>query len=251
VRVIRSEWTKFVSLRSSRVAPALALVCIVGSASLMAAATPAGPDGLEPVAFDPAVDLLVGVELAPLVLGVLGVLVITAEYATGLIRCTLTVVPTRMPVLWAKLAVVVGAIVAIALVAAPVAALVGVAELRAKGWSIDPADPGFWTAGCWAAMYMVLVGVIGLGLGALLRTTASAISALVGVFFGAPILVHLLPEAAARFIGPYLPAEAGEAIWAHPHNWHIASRVAALVVFGAWAGALFTAAAFRLLRQDV
>jgi ABC-2 type transport system permease protein len=183
--------------------------------------------------------------------GVLGVLVITAEYATGLIRYTLTVVPTRMPVLWAKLLVVVGVIAATALVSTPAAMLAGVAELREQGWAVDPTDPELWTAGFQATLYMVLLGVIGLGLGSLLRTTAAAVSALVGIFFGLPILVQLLPRAGARWIGPYLPAEAGQAIWADPHGWHLGSRAAALIVLVAWAGALFAGASYRLLRQDV
>lgn len=249
-RVIRSEWTKFVSLRSSRIGPTLAVVTIVGVAMIVAATVEArfGWPGAPP--FDPGVDLLAGVELAPLAVGVLGVLVITGDYATGVIRSAMTVVPTRMPLLWAKLAVVVGVVGAIALFSTPVAVIIGVAELRVKSWAVDPADPRIWAAGGWAALYMVLVGVIGLGLGTLLRSTAAAINVLVVVFFGVPMLVHLLPEAGSRWVGPYLPAEAGEAIWANPHSWHITSRPAALMVTAAWAAVLFAAASWRLLRDD-
>jgi hypothetical protein len=250
-RVICSEWTKFASLRSSRIAPAVATACVVGLAPMAAATAGAASDGSGTAPLDPGVVLLVGIRLAPLAVGVLGVLVITAEYASGLIRCTLTVVPTRMPVLWAKLLVVVGVVAAIAVVCTPTAMLVGVAELRAQGWAVDPTDRELWTAGFQATLYMMLLGVIGLALGSLLRSTAAAISALVGIFFALPLLVQLLPQAGARWIGPYLPAEAGEAIWADPHGWHIGSRAAALIVSVAWAGALFAGASYRLLREDV
>jgi hypothetical protein len=250
-RIIRSECTKFVSLRSSRIGPAVAVVCIVASALFVPAAR--GAPGDLPVAppLDPGVDLLVGVELAPLAVGILGVLLITAEYATGLIRYSMAVVPTRMPVLWAKLVVVVGVVVGIAVVSTPVALLVGVTQLRVQGWSVEPTDPELWVAASRATLYMVLVGVIGLSVGTLLRTTAASISALVGIFFGVPILVQLLPQAGARWIGRYLPAEACHAIWADPHGWDLRSRTTATILSVAWAGALFAAASYRLLRQDV
>jgi ABC-type transport system involved in multi-copper enzyme maturation permease subunit len=229
----------------------VAAFCIVASALFVPAARGAPGDMPAVPPLDPGVDLLVGVELAPLAVGILGVLLITSEYATGLIRYSMTVVPTRMPVLWAKLLVVVGVVAGIAVVSTPVALLGGVMQLRAQGWSVEPTDPELWVAASRATLYMVLVGVIGLSVGTLLRTTAASISALVGIFFGVPILVQLLPQAGARWIGRYLPAEAGDAIWAHPSGWHIASPAVAAIVFAAWAGALFAVASYRLLRQDV
>jgi ABC-2 type transport system permease protein len=249
-RVLLSECTKFWSLRSGRISVAVAVGAIVGLAPVVAS-TRGRPTGWSAGApFDPGVDLLVGVQLAPFVVGVLGVLVVTAEYATDLIRYSLTVVPARMPILWAKLAVVAGVGALTALVAIPAALLAGVAQLRTEGWTLDLADRGMWTTAVAAAVYLVLVGVIGMALGALLRSTPAATTALVGMFFGAPIVVQLLPGAAARWFGPYLPSQAGQALWAHPLGWHITSRPTALIVLAAWAGALFAAASFRLLRED-
>jgi ABC-type transport system involved in multi-copper enzyme maturation permease subunit len=250
-RIIRSEFTKFSSLRSSRIGPAVAVVCIVLSALFVPAARGAPGDMPQAPPLDPGVDLLVGVELAPLAVGILGVLLITSEYATGLIRYSMTVVPTRMPVLWAKLVVVVGVSAGIAVVSTPVALLVGVTQLRVQGWSVQPTDPELWVAAFHATLYMVLVGVIGLSVGTLLRTTAASISALVGIFYGVPIVVQLLPQAGARWIGRYLPAEACHAIWADPHGWDLRSRTTATILSIAWAGAAFAVASYRLLRQDV
>jgi len=250
-RATRAECTKFLSLRSNGVAPLLIVVVVVGSAFQIAATTQAPPDGWGYLGFNPGIDVLLGVGLCPLALGVLGVLVISADYATGVMRSALTVTPRRMPVLWAKLVAVVAVVTVVALVAIPAAVFVGVGELRVRGWTIELADPRPWTTGCWAAMYMVLVAVIGLSLGALLRGTAAAISALVAMFYVVPIMIFLLPGSGTRWFAPYLPAAAGEAMWGHPLGWHIGSRAVALGVFSAWSGLLFGAATVRFLRQDV
>jgi hypothetical protein len=248
---MRAECTKFLSLRSNGIVPLLTVVVVAGSAFSVAATTKAPPDGWGFLGFNPGIDLLLGVWLSPLPLGVLGVLVISADYATGLMRSALIVLPTRMPVLWAKLTVVVVAVTAIALIALPAGVFLGVGELRSRGWTIELTDPRPWTTACWATMYMVLVGVIGLSLGALLRGTAAAISALVAMFYGVPTLILLVPGSGARWFAPYLPAAAGEAMWGHPLGWHIASRAVALGVFLTWAGFLFGAASLRFLRHDV
>jgi hypothetical protein len=123
--------------------------------------------------------------------------------------------------------------------------------LRTEGWTLDLLDGRIWITAAAAAVYLVLVGVFGVALGALLRTTPAATTALVAMFFGAPIVVQLLPGNGARWIGPYLPSQAGQALWAHPLGWHITSRPTALLGFAAWAAALFAAASFRLVREDV
>lgn len=249
-RAIRSEWTKFTSMRSTAFGPWVAAICIVALAGLTVATTPARPDGIVDFPYDPGVHVLGGLYLAPLTVGVVGVLAITSEYATGQIRSSFTVLPSRMSVLWAKLAVVIAAVSTTALAAIPAALLVGVAGLRSRGWSIEPSDARAWATGCWAGLYLVLVGVVGLSLGALLRSTAAAIGALAGIFFAVPIVVRLLPEVVETWMGPGLPAQAGEAVWGLPQASHIDSRPVALVVFLAWTVAAFAWASYRLVRED-
>src|SRR3954467_3448617 len=107
-RVLRSEWIKLWSLRSTWFTLAAALVGVVGIGYLVSYEGRrhyASMGLVERLTFDPTLHSLFGVYLAQLAIGVLGVLVITGEYATGMIRATLAAVPTRLPVLWAKLAV--------------------------------------------------------------------------------------------------------------------------------------------------
>jgi len=105
LRVIRSEWTKLRSVRSTRWALATAVLATIGLAALacaIAAHHYAQMSFRDRADFHPLEVNLVGVQLAQLAIGVLGVLVITAEYSTGMIRASFTAVPKRLPVLWAK-----------------------------------------------------------------------------------------------------------------------------------------------------
>src|SRR5436305_14808175 len=105
LRVLRSEWTKLFSVRSTRWSLALAFVFTVGIAALACAVVSHHYASMSPqdkADFHPLEVNLAGVQLAQLAIGVPGVLVITAEYSTGMIRATFTAVPKRLPVLWAK-----------------------------------------------------------------------------------------------------------------------------------------------------
>jgi hypothetical protein len=159
---------------------------------------------------------LFGVLLAQLVLGVLGVLVFSGEYGTGMIRATLAVVPARLPVLWAKLLVLAGLVLPVALLAAFAEFFVATAIQSARGGSgISLSDPGVLRTLVGAALYLTVAAVVGLTLGALLRKTAAGISVFAALFFIAPIIVVHLPHAIAG-IAPYLPSSAGGALWGQP-----------------------------------
>ncbi|MFC4022108.1 ABC transporter permease [Micromonospora sp. GCM10011542] len=191
-RVVRSEWIKFRSLRSSLIMLAATVVLLAGLglafSTVLAtnppeAGTPAAPGG--PSSLDPLGASLGGVNLAQLLIGTLGVLLVAGEYSTGMIRSSLAAVPKRWPVLGAK--VVVLAAVSLA-VLAPVALLTflgGQSILGADGISLG--DEGVLRAVLGAAVYLAGVGVLGMALGALLRNTAGAITSLV-VLVGAATL---------------------------------------------------------------
>ena len=106
-RVVLSEWTKFRSLRSTLYTLGLAVVFMVGLGALFSAITANQPGGLRPGQSAISTSLT-GTFFAQLAIGVLGVLLITGEYSTGMIRASLTVVPRRLPMLWAKLGVFAG-----------------------------------------------------------------------------------------------------------------------------------------------
>ncbi len=104
-RVLRSEWIKMRSLRSTGLTLLAAVVAMVAIGWIVGAATNAHWDSVrvrEQAVFSPIDNSLTGYHLAQLAIGVLGVLLISGEYATGMIRATFGAVPKRLPVLWAK-----------------------------------------------------------------------------------------------------------------------------------------------------
>jgi len=215
VRVIRSEWTKLRSVRSTVFSLLAAVGFVLGLAVLVPSVTVAHwppRDPGEVLSFDPTTRSLAGVFLAQLAIGTLGVLVVTAEYATGMIRATLTAVPTRLPALWAK--VIVYALVTLVLMipSAVGAFLIGQSIFTRKNLQTHLTAPGVTRAVIGSALYLTLIGVLGLGLGTVLRNTAGAISTLFGVLFVLPIIVHFLPVSTSDSVGKYLPSSAGQAI---------------------------------------
>ena len=193
---------------------------------------------------------LFGVLLAQLVLGVLGVLAFSGEYGTGMIRATLAVVPSRLPVLWAKLAVLAGLVLPVALLAALAEFFVATAIQSARGGSaISLTDPGVLRTVIGAALYLAVTAVIGLAIGALLRRTAAGVAAFAAVFFVAPVIVAQLPHSVAR-IAPYLPSSAGGALWGQPLAAHPLGPWAGFAVLCGYAVVLTGLAAWRLRRRD-
>lgn len=215
LRVIRSEWTKLRSLRSTVFSLLAAVVFVLGLSLLVPSVTVGHwppRDPREALGFDPTARSLAGVFLAQLALGVLGVLLMSGEYATGMVRATFAAVPTRLPVLWAKAAVF-AAVTFVLMVPATLGAfLIGQSIFSGKGLQTDLSQPGVLRAVIGAALYLTVVGVLGLGLGALLRNTAAAISTLFGLLFVLPIIMHLLPTSFSDSVDKYLPNSAGQAI---------------------------------------
>jgi len=213
-RVVRSEWTKFRSLPSTVWSLLTAEVLIVGFGVVYSLVRVTRPprQPADLAAFDPTAISLAGVQLAQLAIGVLGVLLITGEYATGTIRSSFTAVPRRLPVLWGKAGVFGLTTLVLCVPAAFAAFLVGQSILSSEHLDITLSHPGAARAVLGSALYLTAVGLLGLGLGALLRNTAGAISALFGLLFGLQIVVGFLPSTWSDQIYKYLPAPAGTAV---------------------------------------
>src|SRR3984893_2809204 len=162
-------------------------------------------------AFNPAATSLQGTVFAVVAFGVLGVLLMSGEYTTGMIRSSLTAVPRRLPVLWGKLAVFAGTIFSVSLVAAFISFFLGQAVLSGHHLDVAITAPGALRSVIGAALYVTVVGMIAVGLGSLLRNTAAGISAFVAVFFIIPPLAQALPASISAHLGPYLPSNAGGA----------------------------------------
>ena len=184
----RMEWIKLRSLRST---PWMLLATTVGMIAIgvAAMANTKAPSPADAASFDPVNNVLAGVVLGQLVIGLMGVLAVTAEYSSGSIKSTLAAVPGRRMMLAAKAAVVglvslvVGEIVTFVTFFAGTAAMADGVPQPSLG------DPGVLRAVVLSGAYLAMVGLIGVGLGAAIRHSAAAIGALVGLFFVLPVLL--------------------------------------------------------------
>jgi ABC-type transport system involved in multi-copper enzyme maturation permease subunit len=175
---------------------------------------------------------------------------ITAEYSTGMIRATLSAVPKRLPVLWGK-ALVFGAVAfAVSLPAVFIVFFIGQAILSGQHINIGITHPGVIRALFGAALYLTVMGLLGLGLGAIVRSTAGGIAALAGIVFVLPPIIGLLPSSVANSIDPYLPSNAGGAVWTINPDSNTLAPWAGLAVFAAYAAASIAIAAWLLHRRD-
>jgi ABC-2 type transport system permease protein len=252
-RVMKAEWTKLRTQPGALWSLLSAVILVIAFGilySLLREARP--PHGAAAAAsFDPVAVSLSGVQLAQIATGVLGVLVITSEYATGLIRTTLAAVPRRLPVLWGKASVLAAAVIAASVPAAIAVFLAGQSILGRQHLSVSIGDPGVARAVIGSALYLAVAGLLGLGLGALLRSAAGGIAALFGVLFAVPILVGFLPGSLAGTIGKYLPGAAGQAVTTvHTDAATSLAPWTGFAVFCAYAAVLLGIGAMRMRRGD-
>jgi hypothetical protein len=249
--VVNSEWVKLRSVRSTVLSLAAAAAAVISLGLLLSGVT-SGSIGAEEIGLSPGTDpvstSLGGVNLGQLVTGVLGVILVTAEYSTGTIRSTLAAVPRRLPVLGAKAVVFGGATMASMLVATFAAFLGGQAMVGTTGASLG--DANVLRAVIGAAVYLTGVGLLGLAAGAILRGTAIAIGALFAVMYAVPALFPLLPHAWNNTIGPYLPSNAGMAIMSVSRTAGTLAPAIGVAVFAGYVIATFAAAAILLKRRD-
>ncbi|MCP9987465.1 ABC transporter permease [Streptomyces sudanensis] len=247
-RVLRAEWFKLRSLRSSRVTAATAVLLVIAVALLMGGTYESGGGDSD---VDPVVLVLQGTMLSQICFAVLGILVTAGEYATGSIRATLTAVPARLPVLWAKAAVFTATVftlgLATALVSYP-AAQVLLADTDQAG---SLTDDGVLAALAGNSAGVTLVALIALGLGALLRSVPGALGAFVGGVVIVPEILGALPYEAAETAVRYFPTQAAHALGSSTPLPGAASPGAALLALLLWAGGTLALAAVLLKRRDV
>lgn len=252
-RVVRSEWTKLRSLRSTWVTLALAAALSVGLAAIIGSTLGDPQDGgggpPASVAADPTSALLTGTAIASLVLGVLGALAASSEYSTGTVRASLTAVPRRLPVLVGK-AVVLAVVTALAGGAMTAGAFWLGSSLLGNGLSASWGDPGVVAAVVGNTGYLVAVAVLGLALGWLLRSTPGAITVLVAIVFVLPPLLQLIPWSWMQTATEYFPAVAGQWLRATVAVPGALSTGAASLTLAVWALVPLVAGAVMLVRRD-
>ena len=184
LRTVRSTWCILAVFAASMIGLAMVALSHEGYAQMSAAGR---------ASFDPTHDCFIGLVAAQLLTGTLGALTITAEFSSGMIRATFAAVPRRPVVLAAKAAVLGTVTLVAGEVTAFAAFLAGQAALRAPAPHATLGEPGVLRAVLVAGAYPALIALISLGIGALIRHTAGAICAVVGVLFVLP-LVFITPS---------------------------------------------------------
>lgn len=251
-RVLAAEWIKFATLRSTWILLAVTVVLTAGLPILFASVigTVSGPrraeitaNGLSGVVFN-------GMSLAQLIIGALAVLFLSSEYTTGMIRSTMTAVPTRLPVLAAKAVII--AVVSYVVTTASVYIAFLVANPILTGYGTGITVTGDVTRSyLLAGVYVAAVALIGLALAELLRNSAGGITALAGLIFVLPVVFELIPVDFFTQLGKYLPGSAGRRLYAVQLPSGELTQLQGGLVLGAWVVVLLVGAAVSIRRRDV
>lgn len=249
-RILISEWTKLRSLRSTLFTMLAAEVFVIGLGVLISWGTARHTENLTAPDFDPTNTSLSGIFLAQLAVGVLGVLAFSGEYGTGMIRATLSAVPRRLPVLWAKCGVFAAVTFVLMAIASLAAFLGGGAIFASHHAGASLTDSAVLTAVVGGALYLTVVGLFGVALGALIRSTAGGIATMFGVLLVLPIIVHVMPANWSHRILPYLPSQAGQAILNVAHQPDSMAPWTGFALFCCYTAAAIAAAAYALTRRD-
>jgi ABC-type transport system involved in multi-copper enzyme maturation permease subunit len=251
--VIRSEWTKLWSLRSTRWSLLAAVLSMAALGIIVAAADMsnwAHMSAEEQARYDGVDTGVGGYHMAQLAIGVLGVLVISGEYSTGMIRSSLMAVPRRLPVLWAKIAVFAGVTFVLMLIATLISFFGAQAILAGHHADVTLGSPHALRAVIGTALFLTVLGVLAIGLGGAIRNTAGGIAAFVGLLFVLPGIVAILPHRIGDAVDPYLPLSAAFSIATSTSEGHQLGPWTGFAVFCGYAAIAVVAAAVSIARRD-
>jgi ABC-2 type transport system permease protein len=251
--VLRSEWTKLWSVRSTVWTTVAMVVTTVGFGVLISWATEANWTKVEArqrSIFDPTSTSLTGIAFGQLAIAVLGVLVVSTEYSTGGIRTSLTAVPRRMRLLGAK-ALILGVVaLLVGTLTSFVAFFLGQWFLAKQGIEAHLGDPQVLRAVFGGGLYLAASAMFGLALGALLRHTAAAITISVAALLVVPPFTMLLPGTWGDAIERYFTSNAGQQITSVTQTGNVLSPWGGYVVFCVWWIVILGAAGWLMQRRD-
>lgn len=257
-RVLRSEWIKIRTVKSTWITAIATLLAIIGfgvlSAMVATGDVSGGPggDGAAMRAMSPLTTVLAGANFAVLIIAVFGSVVGAREFSTGMIRTSFAAVPKRLPVLWAKLLAFCGIVVPIVLIGIVAVFFAGMAVLAGGGApTVSWDDDGVARSILGTAYYVLGLGLIGLALGLLLRGTAASIGTVIGAVIFLPALATALLPDSWDVVLKYLPSNAGTAFAGSSRGFaSLLEPGAGVVVFTAWIVLAIVAAAWALVRRD-
>lgn len=253
---LAAEWAKLRTVGETWWLTAGVIVVAVAASAAMVATTHVSP-GAAGGGSDPAKLALTGIDLGQAIVAVIAVLAVTDEYATGLIRVSLAAIPRREVLLGAKALTVAPLTLAVAVPSVAGCLIAG--RLLLPGAGIDPVhgdsplpvDAATLRAACGAVLYLVLVALLSLGIGTVVRDTAVATGAVLGLLYMPPLLALLLTDPWRRHVEQVAPMTAGLAIEATRHlGSQPDSPWAGLGVLAAWAAGALLAGAVLLRTRD-
>lgn len=249
--VLRSELTKLRSVRSTYWTGLLAALSILAIGIIICA------EWVHDIhrhpgdkTIDAVLTSLNGIYLAQIAVGTLGVLLISSEYGTGMIRATFAAVPQRRAVLLAKIVVFGGCTLVAGEVLSFVTFGIGQAILHNANAGVSITDPGALRAVIGGGLYLTAVGLLGFGLGALIRHTAGGLSALFGLLFATTAMVDLLPTTWRNATIKYMPLNSGSQIFTTAPTHDSLSPWTGLGVFCLYGVAALAASLVLVSRRD-
>ena len=251
-RVTRSEGVKLRTLRSHVVLLTTAILFLLVLGPVQALGHVIAPQGAEPITDLGAATSLAlnGGVTAALLLGVLGVLSVTSEFPTALVRTTFWAVPRRGLVVRGKALAFTRLVVPLVLVGAAVALEVSRLVLARVDSPLTWTEPGTWWSTVAMSLYAVGWGLLGQSLGWILRSAVGAAFALLGLMFVLPMLVALLPRPVADTVLPLMASEAGSAMMRVDQTGPGLAPPMAALVWGGWIVAGLVVAAVTVRRRD-
>lgn len=252
--IIRSEWIKLRSVRSTGWSFALMVLVSLGMATIMSLSLDLQGGGGALSSADQASFLVqastFGVFFGQLIAAVLGVLVISGEYSTGMVKSTLTAVPRRLGALWAKATVLFVATFVVGAVAGIGSFFIASPILAGEGLHASLTDANVIVPLLGSALYLAFVAVFALGVGTILRSSAGGIAAALGIILLLPIVLQMIPADWAHDLLPYLLSNAGMGMFGLTMGAVSLEWWQNLLVVLGWVAVSSTIAAVLLKRRD-
>jgi ABC-2 type transport system permease protein len=248
-RVLKSEWIKFRTLRSSWAVLGGAVLAMLLIGLIVAFNTRRLTSGQQPDDVSASATLQ-GYYLGQLLIGALGVLYVSGEFSTGMIRSTFTAVPTRLPVLAAKSLVflVVSAVTMVAVSVVTFLAAQALIGHYRTGFSL--ADPTALRVVIGTGLYLALIGLLGGAIGWIVRSTPGALVTYFGLMLALPVIFGNLLGSWGKDIAGYLPSGAGGSFISVPPEPGSLSPWTGLAVLVIWIAVALALAAVLLRRRD-
>lgn len=258
-RIVASEWIRFRSLRSNLWVLLITVATMIFVSVLIGWAATTEEAGEQPTGT--AASLVTsGISLGQLTVAVLGVLTITGEYTTGMIRSTMTAVPRRLPVLWARVVVLAAVVAVVSAIGVALSHLATIPFQSQVGVTLDLADGETLRILLGTSLFLASIAVFALAIGSLVRNSAGGLAIVLGILLVIENIFVVIPMTFFQNVGAFLPATAGGRLLMETETLAMVAETSTTpqltpwqgyAVMLAWVVLALVAAAALLRRRDV